>query len=196
MAAGSNDDTTADFELVPDGNPIGRPWLLASLSGAILLIGGLGLTLSGGSVEQAERRETSIFTDTPSDANHYDPYFGATARAFGLCSDPPHNDCVVDGDTFWLNGREIRIANVDAPEMTAQCYAQANLAAEARRTLARVIDGVPLQIHGVGRDRDGRLIARVVTPKGDAGKRLLSWRVAVPWVPGQQATTDWCSGDF
>ena len=38
------------------------------------------------------------------------------AATFTLCSDAPRIDCVVDGDTFWLHGEKVRIADINAPE--------------------------------------------------------------------------------
>jgi micrococcal nuclease len=38
------------------------------------------------------------------------------AASFALCAPGPRTTCVVDGDTFWLSGEKIRIADINAPE--------------------------------------------------------------------------------
>ena len=36
----------------------------------------------------------------------------ALAAAFTLCAEGPRTNCVVDGDTFWMNGVKVRLADV------------------------------------------------------------------------------------
>jgi hypothetical protein len=40
----------------------------------------------------------------------------APPRWFGSCPTGGGVDCVVDGDTFWIGGEKVRIADTDAPE--------------------------------------------------------------------------------
>ena len=40
----------------------------------------------------------------------------ALAATFTLCSSAPRVTCVVDGDTFWLEGEKVRIADINTPE--------------------------------------------------------------------------------
>ena len=42
--------------------------------------------------------------------------FASAAALFTLCTAAPRETCVVDGDTFWLNGEKVRIADINAPE--------------------------------------------------------------------------------
>ena len=47
------------------------------------------------------------------------------AAAFALCTQAPRSTCVVDGDTFWLEGKKVRLADINAPETTgAACPAE------------------------------------------------------------------------
>src|SRR3546814_7617606 len=41
---------------------------------------------------------------------------GALSAAFTMCARPPHSDCVIDGDMFYLGSQAIRIADIDTPE--------------------------------------------------------------------------------
>ena len=49
------------------------------------------------------------------------------AATFALCAEGPRTTCVVDGDTFWLNGEKVRLADINAPETHgATCAAAAS----------------------------------------------------------------------
>jgi endonuclease YncB( thermonuclease family) len=51
------------------------------------------------------------------------------AAAFTLCADAPRTNCVVDGDTFGVNGEKVRLADINAPEThQAGCPAEQALA--------------------------------------------------------------------
>jgi micrococcal nuclease len=46
--------------------------------------------------------------------------------------------CVVDGDTFWLEGEKIRIADIDTPEISEpKCDAEYQLGMKATHTASR-----------------------------------------------------------
>ena len=45
------------------------------------------------------------------------PSEGVSA-AFTLCGSGTRLNCVVDGDTFWMSGEKIRIADIDTPELS------------------------------------------------------------------------------
>jgi hypothetical protein len=50
------------------------------------------------------------------------------AAAFALCAPGPRTTCVVDGDTFWLQGEKVRIADINAPETHgAECLLELTL---------------------------------------------------------------------
>jgi endonuclease YncB( thermonuclease family) len=60
----------------------------------------------------------------------------ASANAMPLCGSGRRVNCVVDGDTFWLAGEKVRIVNIDAPEMQAECPSELALAQRAPARLA------------------------------------------------------------
>ena len=39
-----------------------------------------------------------------------------TGARFGLCHSGGGTNCVVDGDTLWIGGQNVRLADIDAPE--------------------------------------------------------------------------------
>lgn len=81
-------------------------------------------------------------------------------QRFGPCDAPGYAvTCAVDGDTFRINQRRIRIANIDAPEVDGQCPAERTAARAATLALAAWLDDGPfflLPAEEVPRDQYGR----------------------------------------
>ena len=115
---------------------------------------------------------------------------------FTLCGRGARVNCVVDGDTFWYHGDKIRVADINAPEVSQpHCPAEARLGAEATQRLAALLNAGPFTLapnaDGSGRDRDkyGRLL-RVVTRKGESlGTTLVNEGLAETW-RGRRGS--WC----
>lgn len=78
---------------------------------------------------------------------------------FTRCGRGRAHGCVVDGDTFRLGQRRIRIVGIDAPEVNGQCPAEARLAEAATVRLMQLLNAGAFEM--VGRideptDRYGR----------------------------------------
>ena len=43
------------------------------------------------------------------------------AAALAVCAPGPRDNCVHDGDTVWLGGEKLRIADIDTPELNGRC---------------------------------------------------------------------------
>lgn len=114
------------------------------------------------------------------------------AAAFALCTSAPRQTCVVDGDTFWLRGEKIRIADINAPEThEAGCPAERALGERATRRLAQLLSAgaFELRVEGRATDRYGRQL-RVVRRAGRSlGAQLVSEGLAEPW---RGRRSDWC----
>lgn len=114
------------------------------------------------------------------------------AAAFSLCTASPRDTCVVDGDTFWLNGEKIRIADINAPEThEAGCPAERALGDRAARRLTQLLNSgaFALEVEGRTTDRYGRQL-RVVRRDGRSlGAQLVSEGLAEPW---RGRRSDWC----
>jgi micrococcal nuclease len=114
------------------------------------------------------------------------------AAAFALCAGGPRTTCVVDGDTFWLDGQKVRIADINTPEThSPACPAERALGEAATRRLAALLNAGAFELVPAGRDRDrhGRLL-RVVTRGGRSlGDRLVAEGLAEPW---QGRRGSWC----
>ncbi|MDT9599246.1 thermonuclease family protein [Sphingosinicella rhizophila] len=74
---------------------------------------------------------------------------------FERCETGFLSTCVVDGDTFFLNGENIRLADIDAPEVAARCAREAKLAARATRRLQALLSQGHLALVKPGADKDG-----------------------------------------
>lgn len=115
------------------------------------------------------------------------------AATFTLCGDAPRITCVVDGDTFWLNGEKIRIADINAPEThEAGCAAEQALGDQAALGLVSLLRAGPfeLEVRGRATDRYGRAL-RVVTRRGRSlGDQLVAEGLAEPW---RGRRSDWCA---
>ena len=77
------------------------------------------------------------------------PQRGEVARgaSFTMCSRPPHDNCVIDGDTFYLEGQSIRIADIDAPEThPSRCAYEARLGERATERLLALLNEGPFEL--------------------------------------------------
>jgi len=101
--------------------------------------------------------------------------------------------CVVDGDTFWLDGVKIRIADIDTPEISEpRCPSEYARGIRARDRLVVLLNQGPVELAPVGgRDEDpyGRKL-RVVTRGGASlGDRLVGEGLARTWTGRREP---WC----
>ena len=83
---------------------------------------------------------------------------------------------IIDGDSFRIGGREIRLAGIDAPEYRQTCSepggGQWPCGREAREALAALAKQKPLDCTKAAEDRFGRALARCRTPSGDIASAL------------------------
>ena len=105
--------------------------------------------------------------------------------SFGLCGRPPHDNCVIDGDTFYFQHQSIRIVDIDTPETNpARCELEAQLGEQATRRLVQLLNSGPFEIETVGnRDEDQfRRKLRVLTRGGQSlGEVLEDEGLARAW---------------
>lgn len=97
-------------------------------------------------------------------------------NGFTLCDGSIRADCVVDGDTFWFRGEKIRIAYIDASEISQPACAAERQAGEMSpdRILTMLNEGW-FKLSSGWRDEDhyGRKL-RVVSRSGESlGERLV-----------------------
>lgn len=113
--------------------------------------------------------------------------------AFTLCDTGARTTCVVDGDTFWLNGEKVRIADINAPETSRPaCHAEAARGAAATRRLIALLNQGPIALSAGARDRDryGRLLRIVARNEQSLGEQLVAEGLAERW-KGRRG--NWCT---
>src|SRR6185369_15681856 len=96
---------------------------------------------------------------------------------FGNCYTGGGRNCVVDGDTFWMDGVKIRIADIDAPEThPPHCARERELGDAATRRLRELLNSGPVTLSSIDRDEDryGRKLRNVQVNGSDVGGVLVS----------------------
>ena len=118
---------------------------------------------------------------------------GPEVRArFGLCHTGGGANCVVDGDTFWMDGVKIRIADIDAPEThPSRCAEEARLGDAATLRLQALLNAGPVRLAAADRDEDryGRKLRVVMRGGTSLGDVLVSEGLARHWTGRRQP---WC----
>lgn len=111
---------------------------------------------------------------------------------FQLCG-MMRRTCVVDGDTFWLEGRKIRIADIDTPEISEpKCDSEYERGMQATHRLRELLSEGPFQLEPIpGRDKDsyGRELRVVVRNGHSIGDQLVSEGLARTWTGRREP---WC----
>lgn len=111
---------------------------------------------------------------------------------FGICGGGARMTCVVDGDTFWLNGTKIRIADIDTPEVSSpRCPAELQRGRLATQRLAGLLNTGPFTLEPADRaqDRYGRALYVVTRGGSSVGGVLVDEGLAVWYGNGHP---DWC----
>lgn len=115
------------------------------------------------------------------------------AAALSICAPGPRDNCVVDGDTFWLDGRKVRIADIDTPETgEAKCASEYALGMKATHRLHDLLNAGPFVLKPLpGRDQDkyGRDLRIVVRNGRSLGDQLVSEGLARTWTGRREP---WC----
>jgi len=117
----------------------------------------------------------------------------APVRAsFSFCYRGGGTNCVVDGDTFYIDGDKVRIADIDAPEThPPRCAYEAQLGNEATDKLHALLNSGAVTMTSIDRNRDvyGRLLRNVQVNGADVGEAMVSAGVAREWVGHRDP---WC----
>lgn len=112
---------------------------------------------------------------------------------FGFCHIGGGINCVVDGDTIWMEGVKIRIADIDAPEThPPRCVAEAELGDRATRRLQQLLNAGPVTLEPIARDEDryGRKLRLIMRNGASLGEALVSEGLARPYHGGPRQ--GWC----
>lgn len=111
---------------------------------------------------------------------------------FVIC-ESVRDTCVVDGDTFWLEGTKIRIADIDTPEISEpKCASERALGEKAKHRLRELLNSGRFQLMAwENRDEDkyGRKLRVVMRDGRSIGDQLVSEGLARTWTGRRQP---WC----
>lgn len=114
------------------------------------------------------------------------------AHSFAVCG-TIRQTCVVDGDTIWVEGVKIRIADIDTPEISSpQCDAEDERGIRARDRLVVLLNEGEFELRPIGnRDEDqyGRKLRVIVRSGRSLGDQLVSENLARTWTGRQES---WC----
>jgi len=116
---------------------------------------------------------------------------GEQRMRFQMCGSDRFT-CVVDGDTIWLDGQNLRLESYDTPEPYNDiCGGQAEVAL-AHRASARLLEllndnSFTVETHGT--DRYDRTLATIRIGGTDVGDILISEGLARSWPNGREF---WC----
>lgn len=112
---------------------------------------------------------------------------------FGFCHIGGGINCVVDGDTIWMGGVKIRVADIDTPEThPPRCAAEAEVGDRATRRLQQLLNAGPVALEPIERDEDryGRKLRLIVRNRVSLGETLISEGLARPYHGGPRQ--GWC----
>lgn len=155
--------------------------IIAKTIAAVLIVAGLAgyATLEMGLANRVTLAVTAPHTD-------------AHIATFSYCGQGTRITCVVDGDTFWLSGEKIRIADIDAPELNPpRCEAERIKGEISRRRLLELLNAGPLSLVAGVRDEDryGRKLRTVTRQDRSIGETLIGEGLAHRWGGPRQS---WC----
>jgi micrococcal nuclease len=161
-------------------------WFLPLWGGAALV----GTAYGAGWTETLRLPSFPIAQADPAIASN--PGTQAILASFGTCHTGGGTNCVVDGDTIWLGGQKIRVADIDAPEThPARCAEEQALGDRATQRLRQLLNGgaVSLQPSDRDEDRHGRKLRIVLVDGTSVGDTLVDEGLA-RWYEGGRRP--WC----
>jgi len=109
----------------------------------------------------------------------------------GMCG-RDRDTCVVDGDTIWLDGVNLRLESFDTPEPYNDICggdAEVALAKRASARLLQLLNAYPVTVETFDTDRYGRTLATIRIGGGDVGDILIEEGLARRWPNGAEF---WC----
>lgn len=98
---------------------------------------------------------------------------------FAMCLGTARTTCVVDGDTIWLEGQEIRIADIDAPEVSQPaCAAEREAGLSATAALMTWLNAGEFEVRASPDDRDADTYGRKLRVLSRGGESAVDALVA------------------
>lgn len=111
--------------------------------------------------------------------------------SFSMCGRYRYT-CVVDGDTIWFDGKNVRLQSYDTPEPYNDICggpAEVALAHRASARLLQLLNSNAFAVDFTGTDRYGRTLATIRIGGRDVGDILIEEGLARRWPDGPEF---WC----
>jgi micrococcal nuclease len=105
----------------------------------------------------------------------------SSGLVFGLCSAGGLTNCVASGDSFYLGGKTVRLAGIEAPQLYgAACPKESALGRTSAARLQELLNSGPLVMTKVGPDleRYGLLLRNIAVDGRDVGEVMVGERLA------------------
>ena len=116
----------------------------------------------------------------------------AVSGSFSLCHEGGGYNCVVDGDTLWVQGEKVRVADIDAPEThDPKCASELALGKRTTLRLQSLVNAGPFSLATLDRDTDryGRKLRVLVRGGRSLGNQMVSEGLARTWTGRREP---WC----
>lgn len=120
------------------------------------------------------------------------PVPASVSESFGLCGEGAHFNCVLDGNTFWVRGIKIRLADVDTPALNPpRCVEEERRGLAAKVRLLGLLNSGPFTLEAAAHeDEKGEKLRTVLRGGRSIGETLITEGLAHRAV-GSRAS--WCA---
>lgn len=118
-----------------------------------------------------------------------DPEAEARAKRFNQCYNATGPNCVLDGNTIYIQRERVQIAGLESPRIQgAECAAERAKGVSAAVALADLLNRGKVTANPAFRDAQGREVRKVAVNGEDVAATMIDAGVARK--PGE--TADWC----
>jgi endonuclease YncB( thermonuclease family) len=155
-----------------------RPRNTPRLIAAMLLGTLLGIAAWYGAPDWTQIGEIAQLPASPNEPSEH------VSRTFTVCGTGQHTNCVIDGDTFRLDGTKIRIAGIDTPEIhPSRCAREEQLGQAAKQRLLELLNAGPFELRAPSHDHDryGRDLREAFRNGASLGDQLVREGLARRW---------------
>jgi endonuclease YncB( thermonuclease family) len=116
----------------------------------------------------------------------------SVSESFGLCGEGAHFNCVLDGNTFWVRGVKVRLADIDTPALSPpRCVEEERRGQAAKVRLLALLNAGPFTLEATSRGDDkGQKLRTVLRGGRSIGDTLISEGLAHRAVDNRSS---WCA---
>lgn len=161
--------TLRDFPVTKPSDAPRRPSRRGLLLPVAAILCAIALSIWGSGIERAKSPPSAVTATT------------SRGLVFGLCNEGGLTNCVASGDSFYLGGKTVRVAGIEAPQLYgAACPKEAALGRTSAVRLQDLLNSGELEMTKVGQDLDryGLLLRNVAVDGKDVGRTLVAGGLA------------------